>query len=94
MHAGRTHAVVRWCLALLLLAARGVRADAPELRVERLQVDGGMTKADLLLQMQADLLGVPVRRAWCTESTALGATKAAAVTPVPQASVSPSTPRS
>jgi glycerol kinase len=38
-----------------------------------LQVDGGATANDLLMQMQADLLGVPVRRPRVVETTALGA---------------------
>ena len=36
-------------------------------------VDGGMTANDTLLQMQADILGVPVVRPAVTETTALGA---------------------
>ena len=38
-----------------------------------LRVDGGATENDLLLQIQADLQGVPVVRPVCRESTALGA---------------------
>ena len=38
-----------------------------------LRVDGGAAANDLLLQMQADLLGVPVVRPEITETTALGA---------------------
>ena len=38
-----------------------------------LRVDGGASASDLLLQMQADLLGVPVERPTVLESTALGA---------------------
>ena len=37
------------------------------------RVDGGASGSDLLLQTQADLLGVPVQRAAQPESTALGA---------------------
>jgi len=36
-------------------------------------VDGGAAASDLLMQMQADLLGIPVRRPRITETTALGA---------------------
>ena len=42
-------------------------------RVKALQVDGGAVANDLLMQWQADLLGVPVRRPRVIESTALGA---------------------
>jgi len=38
-----------------------------------LRVDGGASKNDLLMQMQADFLGVPVVRPNVTETTALGA---------------------
>jgi glycerol kinase len=39
----------------------------------QLRVDGGAARNNLLMQMQADLLGVPVVRPQCTETTALGA---------------------
>jgi glycerol kinase len=38
-----------------------------------LRVDGGAAKNNLLMQIQADLLGVPVQRPAVTETTALGA---------------------
>ncbi|HEV2309861.1 MAG TPA: FGGY-family carbohydrate kinase, partial [Acidimicrobiia bacterium] len=43
-------------------------SDLPGLRV-----DGGASVMDLLCQLQADLLGVPVQRAAVQETTALGA---------------------
>ena len=42
-----------------------------------LRVDGGMTANELLMQFQADVLGVPVIRPAVTETTALGAAFAA-----------------
>jgi glycerol kinase len=42
-----------------------------------LKVDGGMTVNELLMQFQADVLGVPVVRPAVTETTALGAAFAA-----------------
>jgi glycerol kinase len=36
-------------------------------------VDGGACVNDLLMQFQADLLGIPVVRPACVETTALGA---------------------
>lgn len=42
-----------------------------------LKVDGGMVKNELLMQFQADILGVPVIRPKVTETTALGAAYAA-----------------
>ncbi|HET9852215.1 MAG TPA: glycerol kinase GlpK [Candidatus Limnocylindrales bacterium] len=41
--------------------------------VETLRVDGGAAANDLLLQLQADLLGMPVERPVVAETTALGA---------------------
>jgi len=41
--------------------------------LKELRVDGGATRNDLLMQIQADLLGVPVVRPSVTETTALGA---------------------
>jgi glycerol kinase len=42
-----------------------------------LRVDGGMTMNELLMQFQADILGTPVVRPRCIETTALGAAYAA-----------------
>lgn len=42
-----------------------------------LKVDGGMVRNELLMQFQADVLGVPVIRPTFTETTALGAAYAA-----------------
>jgi glycerol kinase len=47
-------------------------ADAGE-PLAALRVDGGAAASDLLLQLQADLLGVPVERPVVAETTALGA---------------------
>ena len=43
------------------------------LNLSELRVDGGASKNNLLLQMQADILGVPVIRPKIVETTALGA---------------------
>ena len=45
--------------------------------LDSLKVDGGMVQNDLLMQFQADLLGVPVIRPEVAETTALGAAYAA-----------------
>jgi len=45
--------------------------------LEELRVDGGMVGNDLLMQFQADVLGVPVVRPQVAETTALGAAYAA-----------------
>ena len=44
-----------------------------------LKVDGGMTENNLLMQMQADILGVTVERPANTETTVMGAASAAAM---------------
>ena len=43
------------------------------IRLKELRVDGGAARNDMLMQFQADLLGVPVVRPRITETTALGA---------------------
>ncbi len=56
-------------------------ADAMEkdsgVHLDVLKVDGGATANDLLMQMQADILGVPVSRPVVAETTSLGAAYAA-----------------
>ena len=46
-------------------------------RLDVLKVDGGATVNNLLMQLQADILGVPVVRPVVAETTALGAAYAA-----------------
>ncbi len=46
-------------------------------RLKSLKVDGGMVANDLLMQLQSDILGVPVVRPKVSETTALGAAYAA-----------------
>jgi glycerol kinase len=43
------------------------------LKILQLQVDGGAAANDFLMQFQADILGIPVRRPVVRETTALGA---------------------
>jgi glycerol kinase len=52
-------------------------ADATGRPFAELKVDGGMTANELLMQFQADVLGVPVVRPKVTETTALGTAFAA-----------------
>jgi glycerol kinase len=44
-----------------------------------LRADGGLARSDLLLQLQADLAGIPVERPRCVETTAFGAAAMAGV---------------
>ena len=53
-----------------LLGAMQRDAGAP---ITELRVDGGASANDLLMQFQADLLGIPVTRPAVVETTALGA---------------------
>src|SRR5207342_2088331 len=50
----------------------GMHADAG-IQLAEARVDGGAAMNNLLMQFQADLLGVPVVRPAVTETTALGA---------------------
>ena len=43
------------------------------INLKTLRVDGGASRNDLLMQFQADILGVPVQRPAIVETTALGA---------------------
>jgi glycerol kinase len=56
---------------------RAMEADAGR-PLTRLRVDGGATANDLLMQLQADLLGVEILRPSLVEATALGAVRLAA----------------
>ncbi len=62
-----------WQTREVLDAARAV-AEVP---FAELRVDGGMTANELLMEFQADVLGVPVIRPAVAETTALGAAFAA-----------------
>lgn len=72
---GRAH-VVRAALEAMAFGTQEVldamTADA-DLSLAALQVDGGASANDWLMQFQADLLGVPVARPDLVETTALGA---------------------
>ena len=58
--------------ALLLAMSRDAVANGGA-AVSELRVDGGASVNNLLMQFQADLLGIPVVRPACVETTALGA---------------------
>jgi glycerol kinase len=72
---GRGH-VARAALEAIALSVADVVAaierDSGQ-PLERLRVDGGASDNDLLLQIQADTLGIPVERPVVRETTALGA---------------------
>lgn len=68
--------IVRATVEAIAFQSRDVvdaMADAAGQGVTDLRVDGGASVMDLLLQLQADQLGVPVIRAAVPETTALGA---------------------
>jgi glycerol kinase len=62
-----------WQVRQVVDAAEHVTGEA----LGELRVDGGMTADELLMQIQADVLGIPVVRPAVTETTALGAAFAA-----------------
>jgi len=72
---GRAH-IVRAAVEAMAFQTRDV-VEAMERdsgrRLAELRVDGGAAVMDVLCQLQADLLGIPVRRPRQTETTALGA---------------------
>jgi len=51
---------------------RAMEADAG-VRIKELRVDGGAAKSDVLMQIQSDILGIPILRPHITETTSLGA---------------------
>jgi glycerol kinase len=63
---------IAWRVADIVAAVR------ESVEVEVLRVDGGLTRSDLLLQMQADAAGIPVQRG-AVDATAAGAAALAAV---------------
>jgi glycerol kinase len=75
----RAH-LVRAALEAICYQSKDV-ADAMEkdsgVTLDVLKVDGGATINDTLMQMQADILGVPVSRPVVAETTALGSAYAA-----------------
>jgi glycerol kinase len=56
--------------------SEAMEADS-KVHLDVLKVDGGVTANDLCMQLQADILGVPVSRPVVAETTALGAAYAA-----------------
>ena len=62
-----------------VLEAMNRDAEASGTTLQELKVDGGMTRDELLMQFQADQVGVPVVRPKVTETTALGAAYAAGI---------------
>ena len=72
---GRAHIARAAIESMALQTADVVEVMREEagLPLSELRVDGGASVMDLLLQYQADLLGVPVRRPVISETTSLGA---------------------
>ena len=65
-------AVVEGIAAGVAWLAKAVEADLGR-PLERLRVDGGLTRSRLLMQIQADLLGIPVEVYSSPNATGLGA---------------------
>jgi len=71
----RAHLARATLEAIAFQSAELIEAMAADSHIglQELRVDGGATASNLLMQMQANLLGVPVVRPTITETTALGA---------------------
>ena len=81
-HTTKAH-IVRAMLEAICFQTRDVleamRKDADMTHLQCLFVDGGASQNNLLMQMQADILQVPVRRPLHMETTSLGAALAAGI---------------
>ena len=77
MTRGTTRAHIARCalesIALQVADVFGAMTLDSGIALSELRVDGGASRNNLLMQMQADFLGVPVVRPQVTETTALGA---------------------
>jgi glycerol kinase len=58
-------------------AADAIRTGTDLPPLQALRVDGGVARSDVLLQIQADVLGIPLERFAIPEATAMGAAIAA-----------------
>jgi glycerol kinase len=66
-------------IAFQVADALGLMREAGGIPVACLRADGGLAHSDLLMQMQADLLGIPVERPAQSELAALGIAYLAAI---------------
>ena len=67
--------IVRAALEAICYQTRDVlevMADELDIRLKRLQADGGACQNNFIMQFQADILGVPIERPKVIETTALG----------------------
>lgn len=75
--------IVRAMLAAICFQTRDVlevmKLDSGIEDIDHIAVDGGASNNDVLMQMQADVLGIPIQRAESSEATALGAALAAGI---------------
>ena len=73
--ANRAHLCRAALESIALQSAELIEAMAQDsgITLHELRVDGGASRSSLLMQIQADLLGCPVVRPQCIETTALGA---------------------
>jgi glycerol kinase len=69
--AKKHHAVLEGIAAQVAWLCRAVEADLGS-SINRLRVDGGLTRSRVLMQLQADLAQVPIEVFPSTDATALG----------------------
>jgi len=72
-HRGHIARAALEAIALSVADVAGCMQRDAGVPLRRLRVDGGASSNDLLLQIQADVLGIPIDRPAVTETTALGA---------------------
>ncbi|MFM7109147.1 MAG: FGGY-family carbohydrate kinase [Planctomycetaceae bacterium] len=72
-HRGHLARAALEAIALSVADVAGCMERDAGVPLGRLRVDGGASANDLLLQIQADVLGIPIDRPAVTETTALGA---------------------
>ena len=73
IHRGHIARAALEAIALSVADVAGCMERDSGVPLHRLRVDGGASANDLLLQIQADVLGIPIDRPAVTETTALGA---------------------
>ena len=77
--ATRPGQLVRAVLEAIAFRVRDIVEADPGAPLAALRVDGGLSSSRVLMQLQADILGIPLERSQAPESTALGAAALAGI---------------
>lgn len=73
VHSGHIARAALESIAFQVMEVMKAMEDDAGIQIRELKVDGGAVVNNLLMQFQADLIGIPVIRPECIETTALGA---------------------